>query len=333
MPAIFGGVLACSVESSRILGVVDRLVVALLAAATFVEAVIQRRMAQRRSICRMVALLVEHGAQLESSVLMTGRSMRGIVGRAANRLFNSLRSGTPLGVALSPPLCRVAERGRRLPGCRIHASARLAALRELSRSDQGELATIWRECVDRISYLGFVLVVMAGCVLVSHDQDRPSFSRSSDEFELELPAMTQLAFSLSEFVARYLAAPILLVFVLLTLAAIVIGIFYLCDVPVMGWFSDRFFRGQRTADVLRILALATEHRQPLADALFRVSRVYPSPSIRHRASLRGRGGGRRHRLARCAAHGETGHQGRAQPAAHGRAGRQFAVGHAGHRQT
>jgi type II secretory pathway component PulF len=50
----------------------------------------------------------------------------------------------------------------------------------------------------------------------------------------------------------------------------------------MAWFSDRLFRGRRTADVLRILALATENRQPLLEALFRMSRVYPSPGIRHR---------------------------------------------------
>jgi type II secretory pathway component PulF len=66
----------------------------------------------------------------------------------------------------------------------------------------------------------------------------------------------------------------------MSLATIIAGILYLCDMPALGWLSDRVFRGKRTADVLRILALATEHRQPLTDALYRISRVYPSPRIR-----------------------------------------------------
>ena len=38
--------------------------------------------------------------------------------------------------------------------------AEAAALRELSRTDHSELSTVWRACVDRISYLACVLTVM-----------------------------------------------------------------------------------------------------------------------------------------------------------------------------
>jgi type II secretory pathway component PulF len=279
MPAIFGGVLAMFGGIVALLGVIISFIVALLAAATLVQAVIQRRMAQRRSVCRMVALLVEHGGRLESSVLMTGRSMRGIVGRAANRLFKSLEGGAPLGVALTHNSSALPSQAAAYLAAGSSRPARLDALRELSHNDQSELATIWRECVDRVLYLSFVLVIMS--VLFWFLMVRASvFQSVFREFDLELPRMTQLAFALSEFVGRYLAAPIFLAFVLMTLAAMVISIFSLCDVPVMGWLSDRLFRGQRKADVLRILALATAHRQPLSDALYRMSRVYPSTGIR-----------------------------------------------------
>ena len=59
----------------------------LLAASTFVEAMIQRRAAQRRSMCTMLALLAERGQQLDSSVLLAGQEMRGIAGRAAAKLL------------------------------------------------------------------------------------------------------------------------------------------------------------------------------------------------------------------------------------------------------
>jgi type II secretory pathway component PulF len=44
--------------------------------------------------------------------------------------------------------------------------------------------------------------------------------------------------------------------------------------------TDRLFRGRRVGDVLRILAVATEHRQPLADVVTRLARDFPSDLIR-----------------------------------------------------
>jgi type II secretory pathway component PulF len=153
-------------------------------------------------------------------------------------------------------------------------------LRELSRADQGEMAAVWRSCVDRVSYLVSILVIMAIVLAFLMIKIVPAYHQIFQEFGMELPAMTYLAINLSNYTVRYLAAPIFFLFVIMSLATIIAGILYLCDMPALGWLSDRVFRGKRTADVLRILALATEHRQPLTDALYRISRVYPSPRIR-----------------------------------------------------
>jgi type II secretory pathway component PulF len=230
----------------------------------------------------MLALLVEHGAQLETSVLMSDQSMRGIVGRAADRLFNALRSGTPLGVAVTQHPAALPSEAAAYLAAGPTTEARLAALRELGRADQGELAAIWRAGVDRLSYLGAVLVIMAMVLTFLMIKIIPEYNQIFMEFDMELPAVTRLAIDLSAFAARYLAAPIFLGFVLFALSAAVAGILYLCDVPVLAWFADWLFRGKRSADVLRILALATEHRQPLTDALYRMSRVYPAASIRRK---------------------------------------------------
>jgi hypothetical protein len=73
----------------------------ILAATTLVEVIIQRRAAQRRSMAKMLALLTERGQQLDSSILFTGRGMRGIVGRAAARLLSAVRRGAPLDEAVA----------------------------------------------------------------------------------------------------------------------------------------------------------------------------------------------------------------------------------------
>ena len=100
------------------------------------------------------------------------------------------------------------------------------------------------------------------------------------DFDLELPKLTLLAVAVSNFTVSYLGGAIFLLIVGSLLAALVIGICYLCDVPVLRWLGDRVLRGRRTADVLRILAVSTEHREPLTTVLQRLAQVYPSRMLR-----------------------------------------------------
>ena len=269
VPAIVGGVLS-------LFGVI----IMLLAIATLIEAIIQRRLAQRRSMCRMLVLLMERGAQLESSVLLAGQTMSGIVGRAAKRLFSALRSGTPLPDAVSRNPGALPRLAPAYLAAGQSSEVRVAALRELSRAGQGELESIWRASVDRILYLASILLFMAVVLTFVMIRIVPEYAKIFDEFELDLPAMTYLLVSLSDFVVNYLAAPLILVVLATACAATVISICYLCDVPILTSFSDRLFRGRRTADVLRIVALATEHHEPLDGVLNRLALVFPSPLIR-----------------------------------------------------
>lgn len=252
----------------------------LLAASTFVEAMIQRRAAQRRSMCTMLALLSERGQQLDSSVLLAGQEMRGIAGRAAARLFHALGKGTPLleaiaayPRALPPEAIAYVAAGQTNP-------SQAAALRELSRTEQSELASVWRACIDRISYLAFVLMTMA--VVLSFIMMRivPEFEKIFQEFGLELPAISIAAIKFSNAYAEYLGIPIIVGMVVVLLGAVTIGLCYLWDMPVMRPWGDLLFRGRPAAHVLRILAVATEQRQPLAQAMQKVARVYPSMPVR-----------------------------------------------------
>ena len=66
------------------------------------------------------------------------------------------------------------------------------------------------------------------------------------------------------------------------MAAIVIGLCYLFDLPVLRPWSDLLFRGRPTGHLLRMLAVVTEQRQPLGRALERIARFYPSVPVRRR---------------------------------------------------
>jgi len=110
----------------------------------------------------------------------------------------------------------------------------------------------------------------------------PEFEKIFEEFDLELPAMTLSAVRFARFFTTYLAAPIGGGLVLALLGGFVVAICYLADVPVLRPWGDWLFRGRSSSHVLRILAVATEERQPLAEVLFRVAYVYPSVAIRSR---------------------------------------------------
>jgi type II secretory pathway component PulF len=268
-PAILGGLYS----------VVGGIIV-VLAAATLIEIITQRRATQRRSLCALLAVIVERRQRLDASALLDSHALRGRVGRKAKKLFESLDAGTPLDQA-------VREHPRALPREAIAYLAagetmktESAALRELSRTDHSELSTVWRACVDRISYLACVLTIMIVILTFVMIKIVPAFADIFQEFEMELPATTILAVRVSSFFVKFLAAPVTLGLVALLLSSGIVGICYLCDFAVLQPFSDRWFRGRRLADVLRILAVATEERQPLADVLNRIALEYPSATIR-----------------------------------------------------
>jgi type II secretory pathway component PulF len=268
-PAILGGLYS----------VVGGIVVA-LAAATLIEVITQRRAAQRRSLCALLAVIVERRQRLDASSLLDSHALRGRVGRKATKLFEALDAGTPLDQA-------VRENPRALPreaiaylGAGETMKAESAALRELSRTDHSELSTVWRACVDRISYLACVLTIMLVILTFVMIKIVPSFAQIFQEFSLELPAPTMLAVRISSLFVTFLAVPVIFGLLILVLGAGIVGVCYLCDFPVLRPFADRWFRGRRLGDVLRILAVATEERQPLADVLNRVAFDYPSATIR-----------------------------------------------------
>jgi len=271
LPAILGGAFS-----------IFGLIVLFLAAAAIVEAVVERRAAQQRSMGTLLALAAEHGRQIDSSSLIVEPFASSSIGRAMSSLLDAVHRGTPLSVAilhnpraLLPEAIAYVAAGRDI-------ECEAAALKELSRTDRSELATVWRASVDRICYLGIVLLFMVMILTFVMIKIVPEFSKIFWEFDLELPPMTELAIQLSDRFVNYLAGPLLMAMGLLLLTLAVVALCYLFGVPLLRPIGDRVFRGRRASDVLRILAVATEHRQSIAAVFERLAHVYPSRVLRRR---------------------------------------------------
>jgi type IV pilus assembly protein PilC len=256
--------------------------IGLLAASALVEVVIQRRAAQRRSTATMLALMVDRGRTLDSSMLFAGQRMSGIAGRSAVRLFRALDQGTPLADAIAAHPRALPPEALAYLAAGETKEAEAAALRELARSEHSELASIWRACIDRTSYLLFVLAMMVAVLTFIMIKIVPEFQKIFSEFELSLPRITDLAVWVSHLFTQYLGAPIVMALGLVFLGTMIVAICYLADVPVLRPLVELVFRGRATAHVLRILAVATEQRQPLARALNWLAHVYPLAMTRSR---------------------------------------------------
>jgi type IV pilus assembly protein PilC len=261
------------------------LIILIIASVSLVEIVVQHRAAQRRSVCSLLGLYLARRMHLDASVLMSTYSLRGIVGRAARRMFADLDKGVPLATAVSQhpralPRGAVAYVGS---GATIQAEA--AALKELNRSDEREITTLWRSCMDRLLYLCCVLVVLVGVLVFLMIKIVPVFRDIFQEFGLNLPAMTELAISVSDYFVTFLAVPTLIVLPMAIFSALVVAILLICDVPILEFVGDELFRNRRNADILRILAVAADERQPLSQVLDWLAVVYPSSVASGRLGL------------------------------------------------
>ena len=147
--------------------------------AILVEIVTLNRAAQRRSTGALLALTLQHRQQLEPSVLLAGRLTNGFVGRASARLFHRLNAGEPLMEAVRGNPRAVPSETIAYLSAGHSGETKMAALRELCRTDRSQYVAVWRECIERITYLSCVLSAMMLVLTFIMIKIAPSFARSS----------------------------------------------------------------------------------------------------------------------------------------------------------
>ena len=255
-------------------------VVLALAVGTFYDLLLARRTALRRASCTLLGIVAGQKGKLGPDVVRVGAQDRGIVGRATRGLMSALAEGTPLATAIAKHPKALPREAVAYAAAGEVIGAEAAALGELARENDPTLEILWRSCLERFSYLASVLAMMALVFVFLMIKIIPQLRKIFDEFELQLPTLTQWVIGSSEFIA-YVLAPFLLVGVFVGIPAVLlIGVLYLYDIKLLQPLVDRFFRARRVGDVLRILALSAEYRHSFAPVLERVAVTYPTRFIR-----------------------------------------------------
>jgi type II secretory pathway component PulF len=254
-------------------------VVIFLVAALVIEAVLARRAALRQTSCSLLALAAGSGAELGPAVVRVGTHDRGIVGHATRRLMLAMERGMPLAEAIRRFPAALPREAPAYVAAGQVIGAEAEALEEMGAQDDANLATLWRTCVDRTVYLSAVMLLMIGIVTFMIIRIAPEYEKIFSEFGLELPAVTLVVMAFSQWFVEYwylIALPIVWGVPLV----IVCSILHLCDVPVLNPLFDRLFRSQQVSHVLRILAMAADHRVSLAPVIERLGQVFPAGNVR-----------------------------------------------------
>ena len=240
----------------------------------------------RRLVARHYALLWVMTVAAERMIPLVpvldafARECGGSFGRRVRRLAEMLSAGMPLPEAIS--------RQRRLfpphtlpilqVGCESGALA--AALRRAA-SAQDARKRLWLPLGNGLAYAGSVVMFGMGVVFFVMLKIVPSFQKIFQDFDAELPAMTQALIQVSDFCANYwfLFAWLPLLF-FAALLYVTLGYGFGVELGTFGF--ARLTRRLDAATILESLAMAAEQRRPLPETVARMAQSYPSMSIRGR---------------------------------------------------
>ena len=241
---------------------------------------------ERRSLLAVLATAASKGIPLEQAARSFADERVGSLGaRAARGLAQYLEAGVPLPEAL------------RLAGIRLPTDALVAvrvgsqtgslpeALDQIARGSS-DLDTALRSILEKCVYLCAVACMLLGILVFLMLKIVPVFAKMFQEFELELPAMTQLLVYVSSLAVRYWFIPF--PFWLLLMFVLGIGLLYYVgllprDVPGVNRLALR----SDGALVMRALAWGVRRGVPLGTVLGLLAQVYPRSGIRTRLQAAG----------------------------------------------
>lgn len=239
------------------------------------------RQLQRQTTITLLSLAATRSLPLAGTVFRNATDQGGSVGRAARRLVRELERGEELSVAIRRNQNAVPREAVAYAAVGEASGDVAAALAEASRQPPGVLSGLYRLLVDRIAYLGLLSVFMAAMVTFLILKIVPEFAKILYEFDIPLPAATEILMAATGlFTRNALAVVPLLLFLLLAL--LVTGVLSLCGIPVFQGLGDRMLVGRHRAVVLRSLALAAERGQPFERTIAVLAETYPSANWRLR---------------------------------------------------
>jgi type II secretory pathway component PulF len=245
-----------------------------------IVAVEKYRDVEKRSLMWVLAVAAEREVPLAEAARSFAADRTDEIGRRADRLADLVEDGTGLPDAL-------ATSGNLLP-IDVQLAARLGhetghfqgAMKEAAH-EGGRLAAIWEPVIERLLYLVVLLLFGIGMLAYLMIKIMPNMQAIFDDFDAELPAITELAIHLSDLCLTYS-----FVWSLVILGLIVLSVYgVLCAAGLIrwepigvAWFTRRF----HGAIVLRSLAQAVERSYPLDRAFELLAQWYPRGHVRDR---------------------------------------------------
>lgn len=251
-----------------------------------IMAVMKYWVTERRALFSVLAAAAERNVPLESAARAFASERSDRAARQARLLAEYLEAGVPLAAAL------------RRSGLWMSSSAELAAdlgqqlnllgpaLRRATKMQQ-LLDTTLRSLVEKFCYVLAIMVMGSSVVMFLLVKILPVFSKMFEEFDLELPAITQVVLAISNGLAAFwfLWAPLVLLAAFFALIAIAYYVGFMpASIPGRRWFWWRV----DCAGVLQWLALIVRQERPLSDVIRLLAVYHPLPAIRSRLALSSR---------------------------------------------
>jgi len=230
--------------------------------------------AERQALLWALAVAAEKEIPLEQAARAFADERAVQIGIRVSRLADLLESGVPLPTALA--LTRNPLPADALLAARLGlATDRLGPALRISIRHSDFFGRMMREVLGQIFYLVGVLLAGSLVILFTMLKIVPVFTRMFEEFELELPAVTQFNIAVANDAAYGLplVCPVLLILLLVATSYFVRWSRY--ELPGFNWIWLR----SDAALVMRALALTVQLGQALGPALRLLAQQYPRPSV------------------------------------------------------
>jgi type IV pilus assembly protein PilC len=252
--------------------------ISLIVSATLVS---RYRAMEWRSLMWTLAAAAYRGVPLPEAIRGFASERTDEIGLRAHQLAELVEAGYPLPEAFDMAACRLPPEGLLAIRFGTETGQLSQTISKLTARDPraGELL---RQTFERFFYLGIVAFVVSIVSIYMMLRIVPTFAKMMDEFETEVPWVTQLLFTFSTNQLPWLG----LLFVVLFIVGSV-GVFWSLlfnwgllerAIPGVQWLIRRM----DNALVMRALAVAVADQRPLPEAVELLSRVHPKRSMRAR---------------------------------------------------
>ena len=253
--------------------------------AIVMMAVGRYRSAENRTLLWCLAAAAERGIPLEQAARAYSMERSDELGIRAARLAELLEGGTPLSLALAETRVRMPLDTLVAVRVGIETGDLGTALAKVAKYDD-DADMLLRSIFEKVFYLAIVANVLIGILTFIMLKIVPVFAKMFEEFELELPAMTQLLVAFSQYFVIYWF--LLFPFIVWLPLFLAVGLLHYIgwlprNLPLINWFVLRLDGGL----VMRCLALSVKQQRPLPEMIWLLAKLYPKSSVRKRLTRAG----------------------------------------------